>query len=292
MLSRMKVPVVLLFCGLVAGVAQAVAVPVATASGGSDHGNTVTVVVTTLSRTPGHSGPAATGSSGGHENVYVCTYTDAPPSMTIGLMTGGPEAGQFYIVRCTGPGLGSGQSVIVWLANQVYGVPEGVTPNTVAQRAASSITLPSPVIRTNPAVSTVVNIPTWLWINSSMWHPRTATASLAGISATATASPVTVAFVTGDGDRVVCDGPGAAYNPSEPASTQSTSCFHKYLYSSAGQASPNGNPNDDAFEVSATITWNVTWKGDGFAGGGSLPSLTTTSTTSLRVEQIESVQRS
>jgi hypothetical protein len=292
MLYRMKVPVVLLFCGLVAGLAQAVAVPVANASGGSDHGNTVTVVVTTRSRTPGQSGHAGGGSSGGHENVYVCTYTDAPPSMTTGLMTGGPEAGQFYIVTCTGPGLGSGQSAIVWLANQVYGIPEGVTPNTVAQRAASSITLPSPVIRTNPAASTVVNIPTWLWINSSIWHPRTATASLAGISATATASPVMVTFATGDGAHVVCYGPGTAYNPSEPPSTQRTSCSHSYSYSSAGQASPDGNANDDAFDISATITWNVTWKGDGFAGGGSLPALTTTSTTSLRVEQIESVQRS
>ena len=128
MLSRMKVPVLVLFCGLVAGVAQTVAVPVANASGGSDHGNTVTVVVTTQSRTPGRSGATGTGSTGGHENVYVCTYTDAPPSMTTGLMTGGPEAGQFYIVSCTGPGLGSGQSAIVWLANQVYGVLEGVTP--------------------------------------------------------------------------------------------------------------------------------------------------------------------
>lgn len=290
MFSRMKVAVVLLVCGLAVGAAQGVGVPRAGASGASDHGNTVTVVVTTRSIAPRWSGPK--GSSPGRANVYVCTYTVAPSSETVGLMTGGPEAGQFYIVSCTGPGLGSGESVIIWLANEALDAAEGVTPASVAQRAASSITLPSPVIRTNPATSTVVNIPTWLWVDPSAWHPRTATASLAGISATATASPVNVRFSMGDGAHIVCDGPGTAYNPSLPASAQSTSCFHTYSSSSAGQVSRDGNPNDDAYAVSATITWNVTWKGDGFAGGGTLPPLTTTSTTYLRVEQIESVQRS
>jgi hypothetical protein len=290
MFSRVKIPIIVVACGLLAGATQGVAITGAGASGGSDGGNTVSVVVTTRSYPPGRSGHE--GSSERDPNVYVCTYTDAPSSMTRGLMTGGPEAGQFYIVSCTGPGLGSGKSIIVWLGNQVYGVSEGITPTAVAQRAAASITLPSPVIKTDPATSTVVNIKTWLWIDSSIWHPWTATASLAGISATATASPVSVLFATGDGAHVLCTGPGTPYNLSEPPLSQNTSCGHVYASSSAGQESPDGNSNDDSYVVSARIIWDVRWKGDGFVGGGVLPSLNTTSTTTLRVEQIESVQRS
>ena len=285
-----RIHVFLATCGLLVGISQGLLAPGAGASGGTDHGNTVTVVVTNRSVSQGHS--SGTGSALGPRNVYVCTYTWAPPSMTAGLMTGGPEAGQFYIVSCTGPGLSSHDSIIVWLANQVYGAPEGITPSAVAQRAASSIVLPSPVIRTDPAAASVVNIQTWLWVEPSVWHPRTATASLAGISATARATPISVDFSTGDGSHLVCDGPGTPYNTSLPAGVQNTSCSHRYTRSSAGQSSPDGNPNNSAYAITATITWSVSWTADGFSGGGILPSLTTSATTSLRVEQIESLQNS
>lgn len=286
----LKIRVLLITCGFIIGFSQWIAAPVAGASGGSDRGNTVTVVVTTRSSSLGGSG--SSGSTDRGRSVYICTYTTAPSSMTAGLMTGGPEAGQFYVVRCAGPGIGSGQgTIIVWLANQVFGSAEGVTPTTVAQRAESSIVLPSPGIRTDPADATVVNIRTWLWVDSSIWHQRSARASLAGISATATASPVAIDFAMGDGSHVVCHGPGTAYNPSGPKS-QSTTCFYIYKESSAGQRSPDGNPNSAAFVIRATVTWSVSWKGDGFAGGGALPPLTTSATTSLRVEQIESLQTS
>jgi hypothetical protein len=285
-----RMHVLLATCGLLIGVSQGILSPGAGASGGTDHGNTVTVVVTNRSVSPGHS--SGTESAVGPRNVYVCTYTWAPPSMTAGLMTGGPEAGQFYIVTCTGPGLASHDSIIVWLANQVYGSSEGITPSAVAQRAASSIVLPSPVIRTDPAAASVVNIQTWLWIDPSVWHPRKATASLAGISATATATPLSVDFSMGDGSHLVCGGHGTPYNTSVPTGLQHTSCSHVYTRSSAGRSSPDGNPNDSAYAITATITWSVTWTANGFSGGGVLPSLTTSATTSLRVEQIESLQNS
>ena len=283
----------LLVGGLLFGVVQGVAIPGAAASGGSDHGSTVTVIVTTQAGNPGGRSRQGSASSGGagERNVYVCTYTVAPPSMTVGLMTGGPEAGQFYIVSCTGPGLGSGQSAIIWLADLPVGASTGVTPTAVAERAASSITLPGPEIRTDPSTTAVVNLPTWLWVDRSVWHAWKATATLAGMSAIATATPVSVTFDTGDGGHVVCDGPGIPYEPGDSSSSQSTYCSHTYSVSSAGQVAADGNPDDATYQVTATITWDVTWRGVGFVGGGSLPSLTTTSTASLRVEQIESVQQ-
>jgi hypothetical protein len=287
----MRVFFFVLVCGIVSGVGQSVAIATAGASGGSDGGNTVTVVVTTVSAAPGRTGSAGYAHGSGRRDTYVCSYTIAPPSMTVGLPTGGPEAGQFYLVSCTGPGVPPGP-IVVWMANLASGVAEGVTPTAVGERAASSIRLPSPVIETNPADSTIVNIQTWLWISSSIWHPWTARASVSGISATATATPVKVAFDMGDGGQVVCDGPGSPYNPAGVGYAKTSSCSYVYRSSSAGQASPDGNPNEAAYAVTATITWDVSWKGDGFVGGGALPPLTTTSTIHLRVEQIESVQQS
>ena len=87
---------------------------------------------------------------------------------------------------------------------------------------------------------------------------------------------------------LTCNGPGTVYNPAVPADAQSTSCSHTYTTTSAGQPSPDGNPNDGAFPVTATVTWTVVWSGPG-GSGGTLPSLTTHGATSLKVAQIESV---
>ena len=150
--------------------------------------------------------------------------------------------------------------------------------------------LPSPLIKSDPAGSTFVNLATWFWVSPSVWHPFTATARAGRIAATATATPVQVVFSTGDGGSVTCDEPGTVYDPNEPSSEQRTSCLHTYKSSSVSQPSPDGNPNDAAYVVDATITWDVTWTAVGAPGGGTLPPLTTTSTGRLRVEQIESVE--
>ena len=76
--------------------------------------------------------------------------------------------------------------------------------------------------------------------------------------------------------------------PALPASSQSTTCSHTYTTTSAGQPSPDGNPNDAAFPITATITWSVAWTGPNGSAGCS-PSLTTQGATSLEVAQIESV---
>jgi hypothetical protein len=93
----------------------------------------------------------------------------------------------------------------------------------------------------------------------------------------------------GDGTTVVCTGPGVAFDTSEPSNSQTTSCDHTYSQSSAGQPSPNGDPDDASYPVRATVEWTVSWTATGAAGGGSLPGLTTTSTVPERVEQVESL---
>ena len=159
-------------------------------------------------------------------------------------------------------------------------------------QAASELQLPTPTLTLSPSTTGYVNLAEWLWITSSMWHPLSTTAQACNaggcVAATATATPSYVTWDTGDGSMFTCNGPGTPYDPSLPATSQSTTCEHTYATSSAGQSSPDGNPNDAAFAITATITWTVAWAGPN-GSAGALSSLTTRGVTSLKVAQIESV---
>jgi len=85
---------------------------------------------------------------------------------------------------------------------------------------------------------------------------------------TATATPVSVTWHPGDGSTVTCQGAGAPYTSADNPAAASPDCGHTYTRSSAGQ--PGG-----AFQVTATITWDITWQGAGGAGGVLAPLFTT-----------------
>jgi hypothetical protein len=182
---------------------------------------------------------------------------------------------------------------VEWFATGT--VPTSVAPPSSAvagAQAASELQLPNPVPALSPSITGYVNLAEWLSIAPAVWAPlsTTAQACSAGgcVAATATATPSSVTWTTGDGSTVICNGPGTTYDIDLPPSSQSTACSHTYTISSAGQPSPDGNPNHAAFPITATITWSVTWVGpDG--SGGALPSLTTQGMTSLVVAQIESI---
>jgi hypothetical protein len=93
----------------------------------------------------------------------------------------------------------------------------------------------------------------------------------------------------GDGHTVLCSGPGTPYQLTISSSEQTTDCSYTYTSSSAAQPSPDGDPNDGAFRVTATVSWTVSWTVTGGSGGGTLPALHTSSTVPVRVEQVESV---
>ena len=137
--------------------------------------------------------------------------------------------------------------------------------------------------------SSVVNLPTWLWIDPSIWHQLSVSASVGSVTATAVAKPVALNWSMGDGGAVSCDGPGVPFDPAVPAADQQSSCIYTYQTSSVGQPSTDGNSDDGAFQVQATVTWSVSWTATGAPGGGALPSLTTSSRSPMRVEQVESI---
>lgn len=220
---------------------------------------------------PGDTNPAPAGAGPGQWDIEICAATINDVDTTGGSWTD------------------------VWVSNPAPPPPPPPPdPGTVAAQAESEMSLPSPTIDLNPSAFGVVNFPEWLWVDPSVWQPfsTSATACNAGgcVTATATATPQSVYFSTGDGSGVGCDGPGVPYDTSEPPDVQSTYCSYTYGESSLGEPSPDGNPNDAAYPVTATITWSVSWTASGAASGsGTLPDLTTSGSTTLRVEQIESV---
>ena len=192
-------------------------------------------------------------------------------------------------MTCDDPSTGAQVTQTVWVTGGAPSTAPQVDPYTVALQAEQSMTLPAPTLRLDPTGSSVVGLATWLWVDPVLWHDDSVTATAGGVSATAVADPVGVTWATGDGAQVVCGGPGVAYTSALPASSQTTYCSHSYDRSSLGQPTPDGDPDDGRYGVTATVEWSVSWTAVGAPGGGTLPTLYTTGATSLRVVQVESL---
>jgi len=280
-----------------------------TGSGGScsDSGSTLGcgsgVSGTTGTGSGGGSGGTTTGGGsggGGATTVSAPTCPNyVPYSSEFPGQDGGPppagatQPGAWYFNTCATGSAASQATGVVWLATgQAAPTVPPPDPAVAGAQAASELQLPTPTLTLSPSTAGYVNLAEWLWITSAVWHPLSTTAQACNaggcVAATATATPSYVTWNTGDGSVITCNGPGTPYDPSLPATSQSTTCEHTYATSSAGQPSPDGNPNDAAFPITATITWTVAWAGPN-GSAGALSSLTTRGVTSLKVAQIESV---
>jgi len=264
---------------------------------GGDSGDTVSVGVSSSSTSYSQPGGSsyhgasrpASASASVKSPAIICQLVAVSSSSSQALGAGGPTPGQWYLSSCSDSPIHGPRGGLVWVPNSTAPASVGVDPLSLAQQAADSITLPGPAIHANPSAYSVVNVPTWLWIDPSTWRPFVASATAGGVTATAVATPSYVTWSMGDGGTVVCEGSGVAYDTTQPASEQHTDCSYTYRQSSIGQPSPDGNPNDGAYPVTATITWAVTWTVTGATGEGALPNLRTSSTIFVRVEQIESI---
>lgn len=151
----------------------------------------------------------------------------------------------------------------------------------LVQEAIRHLNLPAPRIRLNPAppAPQVVYVPTWFWIDDAVWAPRSATASVAGLSVTAVGTPTQVRWSTGDGATVTC-GQGTAWKPGTDPKKASPDCGHTY-------ASPSRAAAGGVYTVTATITWQVTWSGGGTSG--TEDPLTSTASEQVRVVEAAAV---
>lgn len=259
-------------------------------TGAGSGGGTVTVGAGSGGGTGGGGGwtTGGSGSGGGSGSPWICTYLYLALNNHGGFPPGGPMPGAWYSVTCDDAATGAQVTQTIWITNPPASAPT-VDPRVVALQAENSMTLPSPTIYLDPTGTSVVDLPTWLWVAPALWRQYSVTATAGPVSATAVATPVGVSWSTGDGGTEQCGGPGRAYDPALPSAWQSTYCSHTYARTSIGQPSPDGDPDHGRFPISATVEWAVTWTAVGAPGGGSLPSLSTTSTVSLRVIQIQSL---
>jgi hypothetical protein len=269
----------------------------------SDGNGTVNVSAGQLGNSgiPAEPGGITAGNNSGDAAPPPACPNYVPYSAEYPGSNGGPPAvganpnGAWYMNTCavgTQQTMGTG---LIWVVNGQPPPPPPPDPAVVAAQAGSQLQLATPTLTFSPAANAYVKFPEWLAINATIWHPFTtsATACNAGgcTTVTATATPTYVTWDTGDPVApTVCNYPGTPYRPNVPFSEQSTQCSHTYEISSYGQPSPDGNPNDAAFPIIATVVWNVTWAGP--AGStGQLAAIRTQGTSTLKVEQIESVQK-
>jgi len=112
--------------------------------------------------------------------------------------------------------------------------------------------------------------------------PYSASATLAGVTATVTATPVSVRFWPGDGAVVECADGGVVYDPSRPPGAQSSSCAHVYEHRST-VADPAGT-----YTVTATVTYEVSWSAPN-GQGGQLGPLERTGSIPVRVLEAQPV---
>lgn len=245
----------------------------------NDSGNTVTVGV----QSAGSPAQAAAdpGSAGTPSAPPQCVLVPDPSYGSL-VGPGGPGPGEWMAIECDGqiPLNMTANGLINWVPTGQPIVGRAPDPVAVAQQAEASIQLPGMGVGLNPSTDGWVNFPEWFWLDSDRWHSYAATATVAGVSATATATPSYVTWQPGDGGSLRCNGPGTAYDPNRAVGSQHSDCTWTYRTDSAGE--PGG-----VYTVTATVHWTVSWAGAG--AGGVLPALTTTVTAHLAVGQIESV---
>lgn len=210
-------------------------------------------------------GPVDCGSPWGYwSNGYNCYVSAADPQPPAGDPAWqGHEPGDGAVYNCFQPQ--TGILIAVWAKDAPPNSGSGPTPREVAQVAIDSMKLkairlglaPEP----GPDSIGVVGMPVWMWARAPDAHtvgPITKSATADGITITATARLRRITWDMGDGNEVVCDTAGTPYEPTF-GRTDSPDCGHTYLKSSAGRP-------DDAYIVTATSSWVVTWSGAGQTG--------------------------
>ncbi|MEV8442143.1 hypothetical protein AB0425_32610 [Actinosynnema sp. NPDC051121] len=220
---------------------------------------------------PGHTGSADDSIASGSACRHVQVDYQPPEGQP-------PEPGGWFMVVCSPDGKDPDSHGPVWVPANAATSPT-MTPEQVALVARNRLRLSVPSIAASPSGNQLVHLPTWLWLSDG-WLPSAATASVPGVSVTAVATPTSVTWSIGDGTTVICTGAGTPYTAGTDPKASSPDCGHVYRRSSASQA-------DQAFPVTATVHWTVTWSGAGQSG--TFPDMTTTGNASFRVAESQAL---
>jgi len=179
------------------------------------------------------------------------------------------------IYDCALPRSGSfgGLQYMFWSAS----APAGPDPRVLAQQAVASMNLRPIAIgivpEDKPGSVGLVGMPVWLWASApdaQSWGPITRSASASGVTVTATAKVSRVRWLMGDGQVVVCTGPGTVY---EDRFGRADSPTCGYTYRKQG-----------TYTVRAESSWQVSWSGMG--ASGTIP-VTLTRPTTITVGELQ-----
>lgn len=132
-----------------------------------------------------------------------------------------------------------------------------------------------------PGAQSYVGVPIWMWVNNPQpltYGPYTESATLGGVTITATARVTSILWNMGDGQTVACGNAGTPFVVAYGA-VDSPTCGYRYSQTSDDQ--PGGR-----YTVTATSQWSVTWSGGG--QGGTIP-LTATSQSTVEIGELQSV---
>jgi hypothetical protein len=162
--------------------------------------------------------------------------------------------------------------------------PLATQPVDLAEEARRQLDLPAPEIHMSPPAGTdsVVGVPVYLWVPPEEWQADGATAEIPGVIVAVRAVPDRTVWNMGNGDEVVCLGPGNPWDPSVPEEAQPSQCRYTYRSTSVGQP-------DERFTVTATVYWKASWTVVGAPGGGDLGEVARSSSVPVRVAQIQTV---
>lgn len=177
-----------------------------------------------------------------------------------------PAGQQWYLGSCDYPPY-SGQTRF-----RLFAAVAKADPGVLAAQAAAQLDLPAPVVQLSPSSPErqLVHLPMWVWLDASSWASRSATASVPGLSVTATATADRLVLSAGDRTTVVCRGAGTAWTAGMNPGAVSPTCGHTYGTSGT-------------FRLTATVSWTVVWSGDGATG--TEPELTTVTSFMVSVRE-------
>lgn len=226
--------------------------------------------------------------SGGNGSTWDCVYyrlggtgpgADMPFQADIAFGAIVPDDGQPVILTCHEGTRRVYEDLLVYDPTLPFGALDAGAE--AALLARELLPLPDPDIATSPPADQpqLVGVATWYAI-ATTWQTYTATATLAGTSATVTATPTSARWDPGDGTApITCTTPGTTYDPAHPGTT--SDCAHTYR-----QRTPTGT----AIALTATITYTIAWTAtDGTAD--TLDPLTRTTTVPLTIDDAQALIR-
>lgn len=207
-----------------------------------------------------------------------------------GVVANWGKSGTWYTPSCDGNASGWGNffdnnmPVLVGPGGAAAPPTPKLPPEFLEEIAIKAMTLPTPGIGHNPSVGgtkTYVNIPggTWFWVTPRMGvgTTRSVTASAAGASATVVATFNGTTFTSSGGaapNSKLCPDGGKPYTRGA-----TSSCFLSYVISSGR----------GAYTVTASSAWSA--QVSSARGTRGLPGATMTGTKSVRVGEIQTVNR-